>query len=212
MKIDLERMGASQCFEFLTSTVVPRPIALITSVDAEGRPNAAPYSFFGLVAHDPPAVAIGVLPHPEGRLKDTASNIVATQEFVVHLVSEELGDAMNITCIDAPPGYDELALAKLETVAADKVKVPRITGAPVALECRNHTTLRLGPNSLVVIGLIVHAHVGDEFVLDAANRTVDTPQLRLIGGMHGAKWYCRTSDLLQMDRPSWTDWASRGKV
>jgi len=90
---------------------------LVTTLAPDGSLNAAPYSLFNVVSHDPPIMMISVLPHPDNRLKDTASNILATKEFVVNLVPEALAESMNITCIDAPPYQDELKLAQLGTAA-----------------------------------------------------------------------------------------------
>jgi len=95
--------------------LLARPIAIVTTCGADGSINGAPYSFFVLLSHDPAVIAIGVLPHPEGRMKDTGVKVLATHEFVVNLVSEEMAEAMNLTCIDAPPGIDELRLADLPT-------------------------------------------------------------------------------------------------
>lgn len=208
MQFDFETMPAERRFEFMTSTVVPRPIALITTCDRSGGLNAAPYSFFGLLSHDPPLIGVGVLPHPEGRMKDTGVNIESTGEFVVNLVSEELAAAMNLCCIDAPPGVDEMQLAKLERTPSIKVAPPRISAAPVAFECRLHSTLKPTENQLIAFGRIVHAHVPDEFML-TGSEVIDTPALKLIGGMHGAKWYTRTSDRFAMERPTWAQWQSR---
>ncbi len=206
MQFDLDRMAAADRYELLLSTVVPRPIALITTLSADGRLNAAPYSLFNVMGHDPAIVVVGVLPHLEGRRKDTGENILATDEFVVNLVSEPLAEAMNITCIDAPPDVDELALARLEAVPSVKVKPPRIALSPVAFECRLLTSLSFGPNQALVVGRMMHAHVMDEFVLDAKRGLVDTPALKMIGAMHGARWYAKTSDLFAMDRPTWAGW------
>ena len=212
MRFDFERMQGAECFEFLTSTVVPRPIALITTLAEDGRPNAAPYSFFSIMGCDPPVLAVGLLPCADGTLKDTAANILRTGEFVAHLVPETLAEAMNVTCIDAPTGVNELELARLETVSSEKVKPPRVVGSPIAFECRTHAAVSLGPGQLMVIGRIVQAHVDDLFVLDADRPLIDTSKLKLIGSMHGAKWYARTSDLLQMERPSWANWLRETKV
>jgi flavin reductase (DIM6/NTAB) family NADH-FMN oxidoreductase RutF len=130
-----------------------------------------------------------VLAHPDGRLKDTADNILATKEFVINLVSEFVAEAMNITCIDAPLGTNELELAKLKTAPSIKVKPPRVSASPVAFECRFLTSLSFGPNQAIIVGQIVHAYVEDRFVSNPARGLVDTPELKLIGGMHGAKWY-----------------------
>lgn len=111
LQFNLEQLPASDRYELLLSTVVPRPIDLITTLAADGALNAAPYSLFNVMSHDPPIVAVSILPHADRRLKDTGQNILATGEFVVNLVSEDVASAMNLTCIDAPPGVDELKLA-----------------------------------------------------------------------------------------------------
>ena len=212
MQIDIDQMPAMSRYELLLGTVVPRPIALITTLDTNGTLNAAPYSLFNVMGHDPAIVMVSVLAHPENRLKDTGNNILATKEFVINLVPESLAEAMNMTCIDAPPGTDETQLAKLETAPSVKVKPPRVSASPVAFECRLLTTLSFGPNQAVVVGQVVQAYVADPFVVDAGAGLVDTESLRLIGGMHGARWYARLSERFAMDRPTWAQWTRNGKA
>lgn len=212
MHFDFNSMSADGRYELLLGSVVPRPIALVTSLSADGLLNAAPYSLFNVLGTDPPIVAFVVLPHPDARLKDTASNILETKEFVVNLISEEIGDAMNVTCIDAPPGTNELELARLETAASIQVKPSRIAASPIAFECRFHSSISLGSNQAIIIGQVVNAYVHDQFVVDRARGLVDTPRLRLIGGMHGTRWYTRTTDLFEMQRPTWAQWISDGIV
>src|SRR5262249_4359072 len=164
------------------------------------------------MGHDPAVVVVSVLAHPDGRLKDTANNILATKEFVLNLVSEAVAEAMNITCIDAPPGINELDLAKLQTATSVKVKPPRVATSPVAFECRFLTSISFGPNQAIIAGQVVHAHVEDRFVRDDVRGLVDTPELKLIGGMHGAKWYARLSDRFAMERPTWAEWVRQDRV
>ena len=137
---------------------------------------------------------------------------MATEEFVVNLVSEDMAEAMNIACIDAPAGYDELKLANLTTVPSHSVKPPRVAESPIAFECRLLQSLSFGPNQALIVGRIVQAYVADEFVLDAKKALVDTPNLKLFGAMHAARWYARLSDRFAMDRPTWADWTKAGKV
>jgi flavin reductase (DIM6/NTAB) family NADH-FMN oxidoreductase RutF len=111
-----------------------------------------------------------------------------------------------------PPGTNELKLANLQTAPSIKVKPPRVSASPVAFECRFLTSLSFGPSQAIIAGQIVHAHVDDRFVLDRGRGLVDTPQLKLIGGMHGAKWYARLSDRFEMERPTWAEWVRQGKV
>lgn len=212
MQFNFEAMSPAARFSFLTGAVVPRPIALITTLNAEGTRNAAPYTFFSIAGTEPPVVTVTILPTADGRMKDTGANILRSKEFVVNLVSEELAEAMNITCIDAPPGVDETALAGLDTLPSTRVGPPRVALSPVALECVLHGTVPLSENQVIVIGRVVCAHARDAIVLDAREPLLDTTAMHLIGGMHGAKWYTRTSELISMDRPSWSDWVGPGKV
>lgn len=203
MQFDFEGLPPERRYNILTSTIVPRPIAWITTVSRDGVLNAAPYSFFNVMGIDPPIIVVGIQKHPEVRLKDTAANIATTQEFVVNLVTQANAAAMNATSIDAPPAIDELALAQLATSPSSKVKAPRITISPVAFECVMHTTLSFSPNQAIVIGRVVHAHVDDDYVLDGARCHIDTPKLALVGRMHGAEWYTTTSDQFALHRPGW---------
>jgi flavin reductase (DIM6/NTAB) family NADH-FMN oxidoreductase RutF len=212
MQFDIDGMAPVDRYELLLGTIVPRPIALITTLGPDGRINAAPYSLFNVMGHDPAVAMVSVLAHPQSRLKDTANNILATKEFVINLVSETIAEAMNITCIDAPPGINELELANLKTADSVKVKPPRVAASPVSFECRFLTSISFGPNQAIIAGQIVYAYVEDQFVRDRVRALIDTPELRLIGGMHGAKWYAKLSDRFEMERPTWAGWVREGKV
>jgi flavin reductase (DIM6/NTAB) family NADH-FMN oxidoreductase RutF len=212
MQFDIEKMAALDRFELLLGTVVPRPIALVTTLGEDGILNAAPYSQFTVLSYDPPLLLVSILSHPDRRLKDTAHNILATKEFTVSLVSEAIAEGMNVTCIDAPPGTDELKLAGLKTAASVKIKPPRVAASPVAFECRFLTSLSFGPNQATVIGQIVYGYVADQFVINAERGLVDTPELKLIGGMHGQKWYAKLSDRFEMERSTWAEWVHQSKA
>jgi flavin reductase (DIM6/NTAB) family NADH-FMN oxidoreductase RutF len=201
MFFDMSQLAADIRYKILTATVTPRPIAWVTTRSPEGVANAAPFSFFNVLGHEPPTVVLGLLRHPEKGLKDTAENILATGEFVAHLVPHRMVEAMNATCVDAPPEIDELALAGLQTVPSRMVSPPRILGSPVAFECRSVSTVETGLRQVAVIGEVVCAHVADEFVLDAARGYIDTPALDLIARMHGSGWYARPAGLFQLARP-----------
>lgn len=202
MLFDMEALPAPERYKILTATIVPRPIAWITTLSRAGIINAAPFSFFNMMGNDPPTLAIGMMPQ-NGRLKDTAANILETGEFVVNLVAEANAEAMNETCIDAPPEVDELALAGLTAVPSYALRPPRIGEAPVAFECRVLTSLVTGPLQTIVIGRVVNAHIDDRFVIDAERRYIDTPGLQLIARMHASGTYLRSTDRFEMVRPSW---------
>jgi flavin reductase (DIM6/NTAB) family NADH-FMN oxidoreductase RutF len=205
MQFDLAELAPMKRYELLLGTIVPRPIALITTISPDGLLNAAPYSLFNVFSHDPPIVGFSALPNPNGGMKDTGRNVLSSREFVVNLVSEEIADSMNLSCIDAPPNVSEIELAHLETLPSVNVVPPRLKASPVAIECRFVTSLSFGPNQLIVFGQAEHVHVPDELVINAADAVIDTPRLKLIGAMHAAKFYSRTADLLELIRPTWAE-------
>jgi len=208
MLFDIERLDTQSGYKLLTATVTPRPIAWITTLSEQGVVNAAPYSFFNVMGHEPPTVAVGLLAG-EGRFKDTATNIIATGEFVVNLVSEDNAEAMNVTCIDAPPGVSELELAELASSPSDAVRPPRIASSPVSFECRTLASLVTGPHQTVVIGRVLRVHIADEAVEDAQRCHIDTAALKLIARMHGGGWYARRAETFQMERPKWKEWVQQ---
>jgi flavin reductase (DIM6/NTAB) family NADH-FMN oxidoreductase RutF len=205
MLFDMEKLEAQNRYKILASTVTPRPIAWVTTMSGSGVINAAPYSFFNAMGHEPPTLAIGMLAGSE-RFKDSAANILETGEFVVSLVAEKNAEAMNVTCIDAPPDVDELALAGLTPVASHAVRPPRIAESPVSFECKTLASLVTGPRQTVVIGRVICAHIDDAVIQDKERCYIDTQKLNLIGRMHGSGWYARTTDLFHLDRPTWATW------
>ncbi len=207
MMFDIAAIPPEEGYKLLVSTVVPRPIAWVTTMDKAGVVNAAPSAFFNAVASTPPIVAIGIGPKGSG-VKDTGENIRATGEFVVNLVSEATAEAMNITAIDFPAGHDELVEAHLTQAPSSKIKVPRIAESPVSFECRTHTIVPVGGHA-VVLGEVLAVWVADDCVLDAAKHYIDTPKLGLIGRMHGRGWYARTTDRMLMDRIALADWEAK---
>ena len=207
MHFDLAKIAASDAYKLLVSTVVPRPIALATTVDGDGRVNAAPFSFFNAVSSVPPVVVLGISPGINGgdSYKDTERNIRDTGEFVVNLVDEALAERMNVCAVDFPSEVGELDPAALTPVASIELRAPRIAESPVSFECRRITGLSLGPCSVLEVGRVIHIHIRDDLV-DPAKFYVATEKMRLIGRMHGRGWYARTSDLFLMDRLSREDW------
>jgi flavin reductase (DIM6/NTAB) family NADH-FMN oxidoreductase RutF len=210
MHFDLARMPKQDGYKLLVSTVVPRPVALTTTVDGKGNVNAAPFSFFNAVSSEPPVVVLGVNGEgPDGHgYKNTEDNIRETGEFVVNLVDEALAERMNICAVDFPTEIGELEPAQLTAVPSVGVAPPRIAESPVSFECRRITGLSLGGNSMLEVGRVIHIHVRDDLI-DMERLYVKTDQIKLIGRMHGRGWYTRTSDLFLMDRMSFADWQRR---
>jgi len=188
-------------YKLMTATITPRPIAWVTTRSADGVVNAAPYSFFNMMGHEPPTVALGLLRDPDKGLKDTAENISATGAFVVNLVAREMAEAMNVTAINAPRGVSEVDLARLETAPSSLIEPPRLADAPVSFECRLHSAVMTGPKQMLAIGRVVAIHIADRFMLNPERGHVDTPALDLIARMHGSGWYKAGGEMFQMDRP-----------
>jgi flavin reductase (DIM6/NTAB) family NADH-FMN oxidoreductase RutF len=207
---DMSKLSGAESYKLLAATIVPRPIAWVTSVNESGAINAAPFSFFNVLAGDPPVVGIGISSRPDGARKDTGLNIQATGEFVVNLVSEETAEAMNVTAIDFPRGVDEVGEAGLSILPSEQIRPPRIAESPVALECRLLRTIDLGVERMIVLGQVVAMHVRDDAVIDAARCYIDTPKLKLIGRMHGAGGYVRMTDRFEMKRIALDQWTGRG--
>lgn len=198
-QVDFSGLVPRERYKLLVASVTPRPIALITTLDSEGRVNAAPFSFFNAILDDPPMVAFGVAMVHHGVTKDTARNVDLTGEFVVNLVDEPLAAAMNECAVELPPGESELDYAGLAATPSLKVAPPRIVSAPIALECRRHTTIQVGIGRSVVLGEVVAMSFRAD-LYDAERNYVAAEKAGLVGRMHGAGWYARTSDLTFIPR------------
>ncbi len=211
MKFDLENATARETYHLLIGLVAPRPIALVTSMNEDGRLNAAPFSAYNYLCTDPPIIGIGVTDRPTGGFvpKDTARNIRRTGEFVVNVVTEDLAQQMNICATDFPAEVDELEMAGLATAPSQIVKVPRIEQAHAALECREYTTMEIG-RSRIILGRVVAIYIEDKFV-DPAGPYVRADELHAIGRMNGLGSYVRTRDaFLTMPRIPYAEWV-KGK-
>ena len=206
MLFDFADLPPQARYKLLASTVTPRPIAWVVSRSAAGAVNAAPFSFFNVLAGDPPTVGISIGSRAPGQPKDTLANIRDTNEFVVNLVSRENAEAMNKTATEFPPGVDELAAAGLTRLPSVKVTPPRIAESPVAFECKLFQAIPLGPLNTLVLGHVVAMHVRDDAVLDALKYYIDTPKLDLVGRMHGGGGYTTTRDQFEIRRIPLEDW------
>lgn len=204
MDFDFSELAAQERYKLMSAAITPRPIAWLTTVSAQGVQNAAPYSFFNMMGSAPPLLAIGLMRRPDGTYKDSAQNILDTGEFVVNLVSDADAAAMNFTAIDAPPEFDELEVAGLATTPSTAIAPPRIASAPVSMECRLFQSVEAG-QTVVVLGEVLHFHIRDDFI-DPERLHVDTLAMDLVARMHGAGWYTRSTNLFQLQRPSYEQW------
>jgi flavin reductase (DIM6/NTAB) family NADH-FMN oxidoreductase RutF len=179
----------------------------VTTRDAAGAINAAPFSFFNVFGSDPATVGIGIGSKGPGEPKDTRANIRTNEQFVVNLVPFALAEQMRVTSIAFPRGVEEPKEASLSLVTSMRVEVPRIAKAPVSMECTFMQEIALGSFSLV-LGRILMVHVKDDAVTNAARQHVDAEKLDLIGRMEGG-WYTRTRERFEMPAIALEDW--RGK-
>lgn len=210
MNFEMEKTPARAIYNLLIGLVAPRPIAWVTSMDEDGRINAAPFSSYNYLCTDPPVVGMGVTDRPGTRVpKDTAQNIRRTGEYVINVVTDDLLEKMNVCATDFPAGVDELTMAGLTTVPSSLVKVPRIAEAHAALECRELTTMEIG-RSRIVLGRVVAMYVEDRFV-DAAGPYIKAEELHAVGRMNGLGSYVRTRDaFVTVPRISYEEW-EKGK-
>lgn len=199
MEVDLASYAPSDQYKLLSSTVVPRPIALVSSRSAKGVDNAAPYSFFGVMGEAPAILALGIKKHPDGRSKDTAANIIETGEYVVHMVDEALAEQMNATSASLPPWESEAEAAGLELLPSKLITPRRIAAAPVAFECRLVEHLRTIPDRDILLGEVVSMHIRDGLV-DPETLYVDPDAYKPVGRLFGP-YYIRAGDRFVMVRP-----------
>ena len=203
MRFDLAEHDPAFGYKLMTATITPRPIAWVTTLSPAGVANCAPYSFFNAMGHTPPTLALGLLADPVRGFKDTARNILDTGAFVVNLVPDRLAQAMNLTCVDAPPEVSEVDLADLATAASTHVTPPRLADSPVSFECTTLTTLVTGPHQCIVVGLVHAIHIDEAAVKDAVGGRVATRGLGRIARMGGAGAYARRREVFTVNRPRW---------
>ncbi|MEZ5386157.1 MAG: flavin reductase family protein [Prosthecobacter sp.] len=199
MELDLTGPHRDDAYMILAGLVTPRPIALTTTVDPEGRVNAAPFSFFNVLGDSPPIVGICPGDREPGVPKDTARNIRLTHEFVVNLVDEAIAEKMNLCAASLPPGENELEHAGLTAAACSIVKPPRIAESPASLECRSHSILEIGDNRLI-IGEVLRVHVRDD-IFDPETWMVKPGAYHPVGRMQSPHWYAKTRDMFELKRP-----------
>jgi len=166
MQIDPSDYDSRRVYNLMTSVVVPRPIAWVSTVSREGVRNVAPFSYFSAVTSKPPLLSIAIA-RRGGKRKDTTHNASSTGELVVNLVSEPHLASMVQTAADLPPEQDELALAGLTAVDSVKVGPPRLAEAPVQLECRTREIFEVSPGIVdLVIAEVVLFHLDEAIEID----------------------------------------------
>jgi flavin reductase (DIM6/NTAB) family NADH-FMN oxidoreductase RutF len=195
MDIDFSAITAYQRYKLMASLIVPRPIALVTTLGPTGVANAAPFSMFNMLGEDPPILMVSINRLHDGRLKDTAANILATGEFVVHLADEAMAQQMHDCGEALPSDVSELAHVGLTPVPSRSVAPPRIAEAPVAFECVLHEKLET-ESRYVFIGRVQWLAVREGLV-DAERWRVKLQDYHPVGRF-GASFYVRMNERFAM--------------
>jgi flavin reductase (DIM6/NTAB) family NADH-FMN oxidoreductase RutF len=194
MKIDPAELGAEKAYRLLTGIVVPRPIAWVTSLSQAGTVNLAPFSAFTFVSPKPPMLAISV-GRKSGVYKDTARNILDREEYVIHIADSPLMSAVHESSAEHPPEVSEVEVLGLETTPSDHIAVPRLTAAPVAMECRFRQCLEFGDTrSRLIVGEVVAFHIKDDLL---ANGKIETESLDPIARIAGPR-YARLGEIFTL--------------
>ena len=201
LSFDPKEISERQNYKFLIGTVIPRPIAFVTSISEDGVVNGAPYSYFNVVSSNPPMISVAVQ-RKAGQMKDTARNIVKQKEFVIHIVDQENVEKVNETAATLPHDESELTRANLTTVPSKKVTVPGVKEAKVRFECVLEQAIELGENEEIgvdlLIGKIVHYHI-DESIYQSDQR-IDADKLAAVSRLAGNN-YAKIGEIFEIERP-----------
>ena len=189
-------------YKLLTGSIVPRPIAFVTSVADDGTINGAPFSYFNVVSSNPPMISI-LIQRNEGIRKDTARNIIENKEFVVHIVDEQNVEKINKTAASLPADESEINKANLSLINSDKVSVPGVKEAKIRFECILEHSVELGGNSDnpgvdLIVGKIVRFHIDEEVTFD--NGKIDHNKLGAVSRLAGSS-YAKIGDVFSIERP-----------
>jgi len=198
MEIDLSTLPAREAHDLLTSALIPRPIAWVSSISAQGHINLAPFSFFSGITWCPATLGFSVVNRPDGSRKDTIRNIEESKNFVVNMVSQDLASRMVETSATLPHGVNEAQKAGIPLVQSKTVVAPRVKEARVAFECVLDRIVTVGNGAYagnLVLGSILLVHIKDELL--EGGKTVDPVRFDVIGRLSGTR-YCRTDSVFDI--------------
>lgn len=183
-------------YKLLIGSIVPRPIAFVTSVSDDGTVNGAPFSYFNAVSSNPPMLSISAQ-RRNGEMKDTVRNILGNKEFVVHIVDEQNVDKINITAASLPPEESEIGKADLSLARSETVSVPGIKEAKVRFECTLEHSVELGEGTDLLIGRVVRFHI-DEEIYESGR--INHQSLAAVSRLAGSN-YAKIGDVFSIERP-----------
>lgn len=201
MEINPEKLVWRDAYKLLVGSILPRPIAFVTTMDENGIINAAPFSFFTAICADPMLICFSpMIRGTDGMKKDTLANIEATKQFVINIVSEDFIEQMNICAGEFSSETDELEIAGLNKTESKRVNVPRVKESKVHLECKLEQVLHFGEQKgagSLVIGKVIHVHVADELY---DNGRIDTEKLKPVGRLAGQMYTKPLADVFELVR------------
>ena len=201
MEITPGNLEWKDAYKLLVGSILPRPIAFVTTIDENGVANAAPFSFFTAICADPMLICFSPMRRgTDGKKKDTLANIEATKEFVINIVSEEWTEKMNRCATEYSADIDELERAGLTKELSQTVKPPRVKESKVHLECSLYQVLHFGEQAgagSLVIGKVEHVHVADELY---ENGRIDSMNLKPVGRMAGQMYTKPLADMFELVR------------
>jgi flavin reductase (DIM6/NTAB) family NADH-FMN oxidoreductase RutF len=194
MRIDPAYLDPETAYRLITGIVVPRPIAWVTSLSSGGTLNLAPFSAFTFVSPKPPMLAISV--GRKGKTyKDTAQNILNNEEYVVHIADSSLMDAVHESSTEHPPDVSEVEELRLSTLPGERIKVPRLAAAPIAMECRFRQCFEFGETrSRLIVGEVLVFHIKDGLL---NNGKIETEALDPIARIAGPR-YAKLGDIVTL--------------
>ncbi|MES9685433.1 flavin reductase family protein [Gottfriedia acidiceleris] len=201
MEIRPDTLPWQDAYKLLIGSVLPRPIAFVSTVNSEGVANVAPFSFFTAICADPMLVCFApMIRGTDGEKKDTLKNIEQTKRFIINIVSEEICEQVNNAAADFPYGVDEFEQVGLTKVDGTTVQVPRVKESLVGLECELHELLHFGENKgagSLVIGKVVNVHINNDLYEDGK---INTEKLNPIGRLAGHSYTRAISDTFAIER------------
>ncbi|WP_342042131.1 flavin reductase family protein [Bacillus sp. OTU2372] len=200
ISIDPSKNTERENYKFLIGSIIPRPIAFVTSLSKEGVLNGAPFSYFNIVSANPPLISLAIQ-RSGGRQKDTARNIIDLKEFVVHIVDEHNVELINKTAASLPPDQSEIELAQLTPVKSVKVSTPGVMEAKIRMECRLEHSLEIGgedsPGCDLIIGRIVQYHIESDLY---ESGRIGPKGLAAVSRLAGNN-YAKIGEIFEIERP-----------
>ena len=200
LSIDPISLSERDNYKFLIGSIIPRPIAFVTTLSNEGVLNGAPFSYFNIVSSNPPMISLSIQ-RSSGRQKDTARNIIESKQFVVHIVDEQNVEKINKTAANLPPDESEIELAGLTLADSVKISVPGVKEAKIRMECSLEYSLELGGTDSIgcdfIIGKVVQFHIEKDIY---ENGRIDPSGLAAVSRLAGNN-YAKIGEIFEIERP-----------